>query len=179
MEAFSSSYGGEGKHRDSRFEGLSPPAFFSRRLSRSSFATTLQSLSSTTMDDDARNPPSFSDASLPNSILKKSHSLYDFYKNRKEILKSDNLSRSMPCLREIRRQYNRNIGISVSATEPYSDHPLYDQWFTTLALAADGNEDALVIDRESYVSNTVQSMSLCSSRSSRQAGEDLTKSELT
>jgi hypothetical protein len=143
-----------------RFQELSPPAPFSRRVSRASSANTLLSPSPTTCDDNIRGVPSVSEASLSSKLVKRNlstTSYNDIFMRRKEILKCTAMSRSMPCLRDVRTQYNRSIGKSVQVTEAYSEHPLYDQWFSKLTLP-DGDEDLQVIDQESDGPNTIESI---------------------
>jgi hypothetical protein len=142
------------------FQELSPPTPFSRRVSRASSANTILSASPATCDDDTRGVPSVSEASLSSNVVKRNlttTSYNDIFMRRKEILKCTAMSRSMPCLRDVRTQYNRSIGKSVQVTETYSEHPLYDQWFSKLTLL-DDNEDPPVINQESDVPTTVESI---------------------
>ena len=68
----------------------------------------------------------------------------NIFEHRKVHIQSKNMSKGMPCLREIRSHYNKSIAASLQV-EAITENPEYDTLFKKLFLSSDISESSTVI----------------------------------
>lgn len=126
-----------------RCQDLPPPSPFSRRTSSRGDTTALndQNLIADSGDSKLEIRTKQLQSSRSSNDLGQVRSLVsaeDTFAHRKAMLQSKNMSKSMPCFREIRTdirgQYNRNLGTSIKV-DNVVENPDYDQQFKNLSFS--------------------------------------------